>query len=106
MGRLSRLEPTDTFKILLQYSDAGIKHKLRTKILTILGAILLVFFIVIGTIFGVLRSINTSDSKSEAVTSYNTKNETILLIGGRNCNGTFVNEIEAIGLKNCPKLNM
>ena len=106
MGRLSRLEPTDTFKILLQYSDGGIKHKLRTKIWTIIGAVVLGILITVGTILGVFNVLSSDATQSQAIISNNVTNETILLIGGKNFNGTFVNEIEAIGLENCPKLNM
>ena len=100
MARPSQV-PTDTFKILLQCPDGGIKHKKRLKIFSILTGIFL--FI---TLLAMIIAISAFAKNEKQVTNKVVDKSTLLLIGGKNENGDFVNEVEVIGYENCPKLEM
>ena len=129
MGRLSTTKaPTESFGILLKHSDGGIKHKHRMKIILIGTGILLILAF-LGTITGLSVHLNskssvdkltedsshnneslvetttTSSTSSSTTTTEDYKsNETLVLIGGKNFQNEFLNEIEVIGQEGCPRL--
>ena len=109
MGRISNATaPTETFSILLQNSDAGAKNRQRLKIalivltaLGILGGI--------GALVGLSVFVATKSPFEDLMK--NGDNQTLLLIGGQKADDgsgpkpyVFVNEIEVIGIDDCPKL--
>ena len=110
--------PTESFSILLQHSDGGIKHKIRKKILVICLVILTVLTL-LGSIVGFSVYLNSGPNKhvtenqsnqtSEETTEVTTEvtNETselLILIGGQNDQTEYINDIEVIGQDTCARL--
>ena len=123
MGRISTsVAPTQTFNILLHTSDGGAKRRRRLKICLIVATILAILG-AIGGIIGVTVSVKTKSSvekltedsshsnetlvetttSATAATTMTEDNKTLLLIGGKK-DSDFVNDVEAVGIKDCPKI--
>ena len=106
MERLSTSKaPTESFSILLQYSDGGIKHKHRLKIVLICIGILLTLTL-LGIITGLSVHLNSKSSIEKLTQNSTQSNETLLLIGGKNSQNEFLNEIEVIGQEDCSRLQV
>ena len=106
--------PTESFSILLQHSDGGIKHKIRKKILVICLVILTVLTL-LGSIVGFSVYLNSGPNKhvsenqsnqtSEVTTEVpNETSELLILIGGQNDQTEYINDIEVIGQDTCARL--
>ena len=102
MGRISTsVAPTQTFNILLHTSDGGAKRRRRLKICLIVTTILVILG-VIGGIIGTTVFVVTRSPFEELMKGGD--NQTLLLIGGKKTDDAFVNEVEVIGIKKCPKI--
>ena len=103
MGRISTsTAPTETFNILINYSDAGAKRKKRLKILLIIAGIVLLLGVIAAVVAVVVVKNTSTNSSSDKF--LNLDNDTLLLIGGKNSDNDFVNDVEAVGIKDCPKI--
>ena len=93
---------SETFNILINYSDAGAKRKKRLKILLIIAGIVLLLGVIAAVVAVVVVKNTSTNSSSDKL--LNLDNDTLLLIGGKNSDNDFVNDVEAVGIKDCPKI--